>query len=182
MESITENIEIVDKIKYKSTVINNSYSEINPDTKWKEIILDNPLLQNRVTVNEFELSLILGRGSSESTLNSLRIDGKHFIQYIQVKKGARVLYPIIYVCESITQISVANKHEWVVRQIKKSDYVSRYSNVINQNSIAKLMGVKAGTISEYRKQGLFIDPIKGTLFSIDNLVRWILKNSIKSVY
>ncbi|WP_320035762.1 hypothetical protein [Halarcobacter sp.] len=155
----------------------------NPDEKWKDIIVNNPEMRNRITVNELELSSILGQGASVSTLSTLRSAGKQYIEYIQIKKRSRVLYPLINICEFTTEMKIANKHDWLVRQIKKSDYLELNSNIINQNTIAKILGVKPGTIIEYRKEGLFIEPIKvkGTLFLIDNLVSWVLKNSIKCV-
>lgn len=151
--------------------------KLNPIEVWSNIINIKPYLRNRLVVTELELSEILGSSYSISTLSKLRLGGKHFIKYIQLNQGYRVIYPIIFICEFISNIKIANKYDWIYWQLKQSDILGNHI-IVSQNQLSKLLGVSAGTIINYRNSSCLI-PRRKSSYLIKTVSKWLLTTSIK---
>lgn len=145
---------------------------------WNDLKVFNCKIKNRIAISEKELSQILGQGYSESTLEKLRTDGTHFIEYIQIKERFRVLYPMINILEFLLNNKIENKTSWIKLQIKEMDFIDKKTQILNSNQLSKLLGVKASTISNYSKGDCFIKKTRKN-YLINDISNWIVKSTIK---
>lgn len=153
-------------------------------TALNEIIKKDFLSIKKVLLDEKEIYELCGSGYSEENLKQKRKEGKHNIEYIQLVKGSRVLYVSLSVYENLTDLTVANKIDWIMKRIRECLNIKHQKSFkVSQNQLAKLFGVTPSTIINYKKSKEydFIKQTKDNNFLILDIAEWILKNSIKCV-
>lgn len=163
-----------------SSLNENKLDEVeNPIMILNQIIKNFPKLKNKIMINESELSEILGRNFSINNLEKMRREGRAIINYIQPIEGGRVLYPLIYLCELLADISIANKNNFIINQINNVTYISNDSFNLTENQVAKILGISPSTIADYRKKGVFAKKLKNKFYTKPEIGRWLLKSTIQ---
>lgn len=160
----------------KNSIVSKEY--IFDNKVLHHLLKYNDMIKNKITLDEKELADFLGTGFSKSTLFNLRKKGDHFIEYLQISEGSRVLYPIVFICDILGE-KIDNKEKWIVEQINQVAFINKKSLLINENQFAKLLNVSASTIAIYRENHLLCKKYRGKSYLKEEIAKWILKSSVK---